>query len=139
MIVDVTHGLGRDTGFADGHPDCAGRLFAAFLQAYPMVGFACGSVAGDLPIDARAAGPCVLQLFEHQEPGAFGQHEAVPVARKRTGCSFGLGIPACRHDAHQHEPAQNQGRNRRIHASRHHDIENAGLYVSKRITDCVCR
>ena len=75
--------------------DGARRLFAALFQAHAVEGLAGGAVAGDLAVDVRAARLRLLHFFEDEEPGAFGDHEAVAIAgeraaRRARGSSFQL-------------------------------------------------
>src|ERR1019366_6994213 len=51
----------------------------AGFQTHPMIGFAGGTVAGDLAVNVRAARLGPLHLFHHEEPRALGQHEAVAI------------------------------------------------------------
>ena len=90
VIIDVLHFGGRDAGFSERHADGARRLFAAFFQAHAVVGFAGGTVAGDLAVDVSAAGAGPLHLLQDEEPGAFGDHEAVAILGKRARSALGF-------------------------------------------------
>ena len=58
----------------------------------------------------------------------------------RFGCprrALRLVVPARGHDAHQLEAAQDQRRDRRIHAARHHRVQHARLNMAERVADGV--
>src|SRR5579871_354016 len=137
MVVDVLYFRRRNAGFVERQTDVAGRLFAAFLQAHAVVGFAGGSVAGDLTVNVRAPRAGAFQIFDDKEPGAFGQHEAIAVPREGTGSTLRRVIPPRRHDAHELKTAQNERGDRRIDAAGDHRIEHASLNVAKRVSERV--
>jgi hypothetical protein len=78
----------------------------------------------------RAARFGPLHLFHHEEPGAFGDHEPIAILGEGPRGARGLLVPTGRHDAHQLKAAQNQRRNRRIHAARHHGIQYSHLNIA---------
>ena len=80
MIVDILHGSRRNPGLLKGQADGAGGLFAALLEADPMVGFAGGTISGDFAIDVRAAGARLFHFLHDEEPRPFGDDEAIAVA-----------------------------------------------------------
>ena len=76
------------------HADGARRLFAALFQPHAVIRFAGGAVARDLAVNVRAARPRLLHLLHHEEPRAFGDHEAVAIARERPRSALRLVVPA---------------------------------------------
>src|ERR1039458_3284788 len=99
----------RNGGFREGHPDGAGRLFAALLQPHPVIGLASGSVAGDFAINVDPACFRLLHFFENEEPRAFRNHETVAVAGEGPRSAPGLIVPAGTHNPHELKTAHDQG------------------------------
>src|ERR1039457_3938086 len=133
--MDVLYLGGRNTRFSQGQPDGAGGLFAALLQADPVIGLAGGSIPGNFSVDVGAAPAGLLQFLHDEEPGALREHEPVAVARERTRRALRLMIPVGAHDAHQLETAQDQGSDRRIYSSRHDGVQDARLDLPVGIAD----
>jgi hypothetical protein len=84
VIVEIVHCFGRHLGLFERERDRAGGFLSALLQTHAMIGFAGGTVAGDFTQNASPAGLRFFAFFEHEEPGAFGDHESTAVAREGT-------------------------------------------------------
>src|ERR1700761_3120595 len=102
-----------------------------------MIRLAGGSIARDFAINVRTAGAGLLHLFENEEPCAFRQNEAIAIARKGPGGALRIVIPVRAHDAHELKAAQDERRDGRIDAPRHHRLHDAHLDVPEGVTQRV--
>ena len=78
MRVHVVHLLAGDAGAGErrlDHLDHAQRLR---VRRGHVVGVVGDAVAGDLAVDAGAAGARVLELLDHHRGGALGEDEPAP-------------------------------------------------------------
>src|SRR6202022_1766680 len=114
-----------------------GRLFTRFVEPDAMVRVACRSVARDLAVDARPAGPCRLLALHDEHPGAFGENEAVAVPGERTRCAGRVVIAGVGHDAHHAEAGHHGCRDRGVRTAADDVVDDAELEVAIRVADRV--
>src|ERR1700733_6882508 len=80
VIVDVPNLLRPNSCFVHCQSHGMRGLFAALLQAHPMICLTGGSVSHDFAINLRTACQCVFHLFQDKEPRALAQHESAAVS-----------------------------------------------------------
>ena len=139
VVVNVLDGRGRNAALGDGEAHGPGGFLAALLEPDAVKGLASRAVARDFAVNLGAAGAGTLEFLEHEEPGAFGDHEPVAIAGEGARGALGLGVPACAHDAHEHEAAQDQRRDGRVDAAGDHHVDHAGANVAVGVADGVGR
>ena len=84
----------------------AHRPLAAFAAGgHHVVSVAGGGIARHLGIDFGAARLCVLQVFQHDDPAATGNHESVAARVEGPARLFGRVVILGRHRAHRVEEA----------------------------------
>ena len=85
--VDVVDLLGGNAAVLESQLHAADGACAAGCGSREVVGVAVGAVAHDFGIDVCAAGPGVLQLFQHQHTAALAHHKAAaPCVEGQAGC-----------------------------------------------------
>ena len=113
-VVDI---FGGDVCFFESQGDGAGGFFGRIAHAHSMEGFAGRSVAGDLGIDAGAAGAGVDVVFEDKHPGTFGDYESVAIGGKGARGALRRMIPGLGKGAQQRVALDDSGSDWRIYAT----------------------
>ena len=119
VCIDVLHILRIEATVAQRIDHAAPRSIA--IRRGDVVGIRTHAVAREFTINARAALPGMLVLFEHEYAGALAEHKTVPVPIPGPRCR-GRIVIARRKRAHRREAAHAQGRNRRFGATGDHDV-----------------
>src|SRR5262245_46785942 len=101
------------------------------------MGIAGESVADELGVNLRAATLGVLVSLEHHDARALTHHEAVPVAVIWAGRALRRVVERRRQRAAGDEPGHSDPRDRRLGASRHHDLRVAERHQSGGVADGV--
>ena len=124
--VDVADGVGCDRRIAQRRRHRLGRTGARVIRLRDVPGVPGGPVPLELPVDAGAASPGMLPLLEHDDPGAFGQHEAVTIRIEGPARPLRV-VVAKRQGPHVLEARQRDGRERRLGAAGDHHLGVAVL------------
>ena len=77
--VDVVDVLGREASALESRLHAAETAVAVFGRRRDVIGIARHAIADDLGIDARAAPLGVLEILQHDDPGAFAHDEPVAI------------------------------------------------------------
>ena len=113
------------------HAHCAVAIFGRLRD---VKGVARHAVADDFGVKLRAAPAGVRQFFEHQNPRAFADDEAIAVGVERAGCPRRV-VVARRQRPHRRKAADAHRRDGRLGAAADHRIGVTALDDLEAVAD----
>ena len=134
MGVDVVDVLGVELCILEGQPHRNDGTPAVVVAVGQPEGVGRRGMAGDLAEDRRSAGAGVLELFEHQHPAPFADHEPVALAVERPARPRRI-VVASRHRRQQDEARDAERVNHAVDAAGEHHVGAAAANDLDRLAD----